>query len=155
VLVVFEGPRRLLWERRSPACWRPARLWPDEAERAAVLARIERNEPVLVVLEQVPCSVPLLEEEVDRTPAQLTRLLTDESGPAVSIPALDWLPDPWRRRGARFARHGRLLLAARPSLRLGGYLTDRCGGSGALGFAVPTTSASGRGGAEAAVASWA
>lgn len=154
MLVVFEGPRRLIWERRSPAWWRPVRLWPDEAERAAVLARIERNEPVLVVLEQLPCTVPLLEEEADRAPAELARLLVDESGPAIAVPALDWLPDPMRRRGERFARHGRALLSARPPLRIGAYLTERCADLAALGFAVPTRVRV-LCEAEAAVASWA
>jgi len=123
--VVFEGPRRLIWERRAPDRWRPVRLWPDEPEKAAITARIKRGKPVVVVLEELPCSVPLLGEEAALVPPALERLVTGgHENPVANVPSLDWLPERERERGERFARRSREMIAANPKLLLSSYVID-------------------------------
>ncbi|WNI15075.1 hypothetical protein [Actinacidiphila sp. ITFR-21] len=140
-LIVLEGPRRILWERRGPACWRPARLWPSPAERRGLADHIGAGRPLVVVLEELPCAVEVLPEELRRAPGPLAALARPGGdGPAaIDIPPLDWLPEPIRARGRAFAACGPELIRANPELRLSALVFEPAGDrSGPVRFAVAT-----------------
>lgn len=128
-LIVFEGPRRILWEQRGPACWRPARMWPSPAEQDMVAEHIGRGRPLVVVVEELPCIVQVLPEELERAPLSFTGLspLTTDGQAAIPIPPLDWLPEPLRARGLDFASRGPEMIRANPKLRLSTFVFDPVG----------------------------
>jgi hypothetical protein len=101
-LVVREGAHRLRWSR-TPQGFMLAGLWPDRAERDFVMRHVESSRPLLVVFDREKPIVSALCEELGRIPAGLT--VVDEDGDIVDleVPSLDWLPQPLRERGQRFA----------------------------------------------------
>jgi hypothetical protein len=139
-LVVFEGPRRLVWARRGPDQWRPVRVWPDAAEHEDVLTRIAAGRPVLVVVEELPCSVPLLPEEAGQAPPELAGLVgEDEHGLVLAVPGLDWLPPAVREHGEEFVRRSRSMVETDPTLLLSAFITDGDTAPGPVRFAVRTS----------------
>ena len=121
VLVVHEGARRLRWAHElegSPAPinvreWQIASLWPDQHTRAAIQARLDRGQPVLVILDDEPPLVEFPAEFVPRVPDGV--VLADEDRDAgmvtLGLPVLDWLPPTERARGLAFAEEARSILA--------------------------------------------
>lgn len=124
VLVVHEGARRLRWAHEmegSPAPinvreWTIAGLWPDRDTQAAIRTRLDRGEPVLVVLDDEPPLVEFPCEFVPRVPDGV--LLADEDRDAgmvtLGLPVLDWLSPTERARGLTFADEARRLLDRTP-----------------------------------------
>lgn len=120
VLVVHEGARRLRWTHElegSPAPinvreWTVAGLWPDQHTHAAIRTRLDRGEPVLVILDDEPPLVEFPAEFVPRIPDGV--VLADEDRDAamvtLALPVLDWLPSPERARGLAFAEEARGIL---------------------------------------------
>jgi hypothetical protein len=101
-VVVFEGSRRLQWERAG-AAWRLAGLWPTEPERELLNHHLEAGRPLLVVLDREPPVVSALAEEVPRIPDGLLIRGYEAEVLDLEVPALDWLPEPMRSRGTTFA----------------------------------------------------
>jgi hypothetical protein len=115
-LVIFEGAPRLRWRRLDAGRWRMTGLWPDADQRRRVHARIDAGLPTLVVL-GAQDSVPVLREECADMPA----------GPDpvdITVPVLDWLPGPHRRRGLDFLATSTRVVATRPRLLLPALLLD-------------------------------
>ena len=120
VLVVHEGARRLRWAHElegSPAPvnvreWQVAGLWPDQGTRTAIQARLDRGQPVLVILDDEPPLVEFPAEFVPRVPDGV--VLADEDRGAgmvtLGLPVLDWLPPTERARGLAFAEEARNIL---------------------------------------------
>ncbi|MGP9017720.1 hypothetical protein ACT1U9_04840 [Streptomyces sp. BR1] len=130
-LVVFEGHRRLLWDRPGPGRWRPVGLWPGPAEAAALAARLASGHNVLVVLGRDRQSVPLLAEELAAAPAEVRWLAAAGPGTAepydVRIPFLDWLPPAERLRGLELLAQGAELVRSTPAALLPALLADTVG----------------------------
>ena len=103
-LVVFEGPKRIVWGRASHDLGTLRELWPDARQDAEVRRRIAAGEPLLVILDKPDPVVSLLAEELVGAPPALAALADAPAGELVRlrIPTLDWLPDDLRRRGRRF-----------------------------------------------------
>lgn len=124
VLVVHEGARRLRWAHElegSPAPinvreWQLASLWPDQDARAAIQARLDRGEPVLVILDDEPPLVEFPAEFVPRIPDGV--VLADENLDTgmvtLGLPVLDWLPPAERTRGLAFTEEARRFVGRTP-----------------------------------------
>ncbi|MGW6272773.1 hypothetical protein [Streptomyces sp. NPDC055060] len=136
VLVVLEGPARMLWEEHVPGLetrhWTPRGLWPDEEQHAEVREHLDRRRPLLVLLDEARCRVPMLREEWRAAPC---RLLRDQAGGGtadpgdddvveVGLPFLDWLPEADRERAARFLVESDAELARTPLAFLPPLLTE-------------------------------
>ncbi|HET9139275.1 hypothetical protein [Actinophytocola sp.] len=117
-LIVFDGPRRLIWQRIGAARWRPRRLWPNPTETAEVLDTINQGDPVLIILDRHPQPVPVLADELAAAPAAVTDLAGALTGDVADlhIPTLTWLPHSWTRHGQRFLQHAAEQLTHRPAL---------------------------------------
>ena len=105
-LIVFEGARRIRWERGGASTHASVGLWPDAVEAAGIRRRLERGWPILVVLGGPQAVAALLTEQFAQAPPALAAVArtvaTDMTG--VPVPALDWLPVALRDRGLRFLR---------------------------------------------------
>jgi len=103
VLVVFEGRRRLTWHCQPRRAWKPLELRPTSQEAHSICCALARRQPVLVVVEGREATVPVLAKQVEDPPASIASI-TAGSGDVrhLRILALDWLPDPLRRRGLAF-----------------------------------------------------
>ncbi|MEV2250604.1 hypothetical protein AB0I94_08520 [Streptomyces sp. NPDC050147] len=145
MLVVLEGPARLLWKEHAggpgPRHWTPTGLWPDARQRAQVREHLDGERPLLVLLDEARCRVPMLREEWRAAPRQLLRDQAgtgsrDPEGPAggedpagdevveVSLPFLDWLPEADRQRAARFLAESDAALARTPVAFLPALMTE-------------------------------
>lgn len=113
VLVVVEGARRLQWERAGSA-WRLAGCWPSPQERTEVAERLERDQPLLVVVEPGSQVVPALVEEVDALPESVRVLDRDSDVLDLEVAAFDWLPEHVRARGERFVAEATAALRSTP-----------------------------------------
>lgn len=142
VLVVLEGPARLLWEEHArgmgPRHWTPTALWPDEKQRAEVREHLDGERPLLVLLDEARCRVPMLREEWRAAPRQLLRDqrdigfegAADDEVVEVGLPFLDWLPEVHRERATRFLAQTDAELARTPMAFLPPLMTEEaCGGS--------------------------
>ncbi|MFF3896398.1 hypothetical protein ACFYY3_25095 [Streptomyces sp. NPDC001812] len=79
VLVVLEGPARVLWKEPAPeraSHWTPTGIWPDEGQLAMVRAHLESGRPLLVLLDEARDPVPMLREEWQAAPCRLLENLT-------------------------------------------------------------------------------
>lgn len=138
VLVVLEGPARMLWKEHArgsgPRHWTPTGLWPDEKQRAEVREHLDGGRPLLVLLDEARCRVPMLREEWRAAHRQLRRDqadigfgnsadsadladladLADDEVVEVSLPFLDWLPEAHRERATRFLAESDAELARTP-----------------------------------------
>ncbi|MGW0908455.1 hypothetical protein [Streptomyces sp. NPDC002853] len=136
VLVVLEGPARLLWEEHTrgvgPRNWTPTGLWPDERQRAEVREHLDAERPLLVLLDEARCRVPMLREEWRAAPPQLRRAqgdigfegAGDDEVVEVGVPFLDWLPEVHRERAARFLARTDAELARTPMAFLPPLMTE-------------------------------
>ena len=103
VLVVFDGPRRIIWQRRGRAGFIPRGVWPDAGDRAQLLRHLAEGKPLLVVVQEPVTRVPLLAEQLAGAPADLLARTAGNGEIAdVEIPALDWLDADLRGRGLDF-----------------------------------------------------
>jgi hypothetical protein len=118
VQIVFEGTARVTWRRSGPARWTPTGLWPTSCQAANLLDQVNGGAPLLVVLEQVVATVPMLAEEFADAPPAIAALAEDTGGAVVDvrIPTLDWLPAELRDRGLRFAHASTATAAGTPDL---------------------------------------
>lgn len=130
VLIVLEGPARLLWEEHASTPerrhWTPAGLWPDHDHRAEVHEHLAEGRPLLILLDEARCRVPMLREEWQAAPRHLLRgpagagaeaAADHETGDEVvevSLPFLDWLPAADRERAARFLARSDAEIARTP-----------------------------------------
>jgi hypothetical protein len=130
ILVVFDGPRRLLWSSPAPGTYAPAALWPDPVQVADVLDHLGAGGNVLVLLDQEDITIPLYADEAASIPPELRRSMTvttDGVLTEVHLTALDWLPEHFRQRGLRFLRYTEQLLARRHDLLLPPLLVEAPG----------------------------
>ena len=106
ILTVIDNERRLTWHRPDPVSWVPTGVWPNADDARAIRRHLDRNGPLLVVVDAKQTTVPLLAEELAAAaaaPDVASRMTWPGHEPAlVRIPALDWLPDDLRRRGLAF-----------------------------------------------------
>jgi hypothetical protein len=117
-LVVFDGPRRIAWERTGRAEWTPRGVWAGDPE---VRRQLAARRPLLVVLDGPQASVTVLAEQFAAGRDALAPYVADPTGEAVEvvIPALDWLDRGLRARGLAFAdRQAALPAALRAPLAL-------------------------------------
>jgi hypothetical protein len=124
VLVVHEGARRLRWAHERDGCpapltihdWQIAGLWPDEGTRTAIRARIDRGEPVLVIIGNEPPTAEFPAEFVPRIPDGVELADVDQDAGMVTLrwSALDWLHPAERTRGLAFADEARKTLDRMP-----------------------------------------
>lgn len=102
-LVVFEGTRRL---RRRDLDSAGIALWPDADEAEDVGRRLDRGQPILVILGGPQADAALLAEQFVQAPpafaAAVRSTARDMTG--TPVPALDWLPAELRERGLCFLR---------------------------------------------------
>ncbi|WP_202121023.1 hypothetical protein [Streptomyces sp. BA2] len=137
VLVVLEGPARMLWEERASGYetkqWTPKGIWPDAEQRAEVREHLDGERPLLVLLDEARCRVPMLREEWQAAPCRLLRDHLDAGceDPAddevveVSLPFLDWLPEAHRERAARFLAESDAELSCTPMAFLPPLMTEK------------------------------
>lgn len=138
VLVILEGPARMLWNEPAAVpgkrAWTPTGLWPDEAQHAQVRAHVDSGRPLLVLLDDSRSRVPLLREEWQAASRRLMRELagvrcenlahdTDELV-EVRLPFLDWLPPAHRERARRFLAESDAVLARTPKALLPPLLAE-------------------------------
>lgn len=141
-LVVFEGVRRMLWNRPSPGVWRPAGIWPGPAAAASLAGHLDVGGSTLVVLNLRPATVGMLEEEWAQAPASVRRL-APPPGPGarepfdVRIPVLDWLPELARLRGTELLRAAADLADRTPAALLPPVIVDPVGPVGPVGSVAP------------------
>jgi hypothetical protein len=129
-LVVFDGPRRLLWSAPEPGRHTPTGLWPAPGQAAEVLDHLADGGNVLVVLDQERFTVPMYSDEAARIPAELAARTTITSDGVLSelhLTALDWLPEHLRQRGRRFLQQAGRLIAEHPDLLLPPLLLEEPG----------------------------
>ncbi|ALV37953.1 hypothetical protein AS200_42315 [Streptomyces sp. CdTB01] len=136
MIVVLEGPARVLWKEqpRQPGTrsWTPAGIWPDQDQLAMVHEHIEKERPLLVLLDEARSRVPVLRQEMRSAPCQLLESLIhahpDEPGEdevvELRLPFLDWLPDAHRDRAARFLKDSDETLSRTPVALLPPLLTE-------------------------------
>ncbi|WP_328641403.1 hypothetical protein [Streptomyces canus] len=143
MLVVLEGPARVLWKEPSPqpgaGDWTPTGIWPDEDELAMVREHIERGLPLLVLLDEAHRRIPLLRQELRAAPCRLLESLMAGTGTSTStgsgellddevvevrLPFLDWLPDAHRDRAARFLEDSDAALSRTPVALLPPLMTE-------------------------------
>lgn len=125
VLVVLEGPARVLWKEPAPeraSHWTPTGIWPDEGQLAMVREHLESERPLLVLLDEARNPVPILREEWQAAPCRLLEDLTgtchenlvDDEVIELRLPFLDWLPAAHRDRAARFLSDSDTALSRTP-----------------------------------------
>jgi len=136
VLVVLEGPARVLWKEPTPQPgtrhWTPTGIWPDENQLAMVREHIERERPLLVLLDEAHSRVPMLQQELQAAPWHLLNSLTatgsgkvaDDEVVELQLPFLDWLPDAHRNRAARFLKESDATLSRTPVALLPPLMTE-------------------------------
>jgi hypothetical protein len=102
-LVVFEGARRV---RSLPTDGSSIALWPDADEAHDVSRRLDRGQPILVILGGPQADAALLAERYVQAPPRLAAAVrsTARDMTGTPVPALDWLPAELRERGLRFLR---------------------------------------------------
>jgi hypothetical protein len=136
VLVVLEGPARMLWKEPTPqpgtSHWTPTGIWPDENQLAMVREHIEKERPLLVLLDEAHSRVPMLRQELRTAPCHLLDSLTstgsdqpvDDEVVELQLPFLDWLPDAHRDRAARFLEDSDATLSRTPVALLPPLMTE-------------------------------
>lgn len=102
-LVVFEGTRRVRGLHAGSAA---VALWPDAGEAEDVSRRLDRGQPILVILGGPQADAALLAEQFVQAPRALAAAVrsTARDMTGTPVPALDWLPAELRDRGLRFLR---------------------------------------------------
>jgi hypothetical protein len=105
-LIVFEGARRIRWQRSGRTSAASVALWPDAHEAVDVRRRLERGQPILVILGGPQADAALLAEQFAQAPPAFAVFVHATACDLVGIPvpALDWLPVELRDRGLRFLR---------------------------------------------------
>lgn len=132
----------MLWKEHAggpgPRHWTPTGVWPDARQRAEVREHLDGERPLLVLLDEARCRVPMLREEWQAAPRQLLRDQAgtgsrgpdDPADPAddevveVRLPFLDWLPEAHRQRAARFLAESDAELARTPVAFLPPLMTE-------------------------------
>lgn len=126
----------MLWKEPAPQPgtrhWAPTGIWPDENQLAMVREHIEKERPLLVLLEEAHSRVPMLRQELQAAPCHLLDSLTatgpdkpvDDEVVELQLPFLDWLPDAHRDRAARFLRDSDAALSRTPVALLPPLLTE-------------------------------
>lgn len=138
VPVVFDGLRRIVWKPLAAGRAAVQSIWPDEEERADIDRRLERREPVLVVLDCEAPPVALLPEEVPLVAPALRERLSVEDGMAqLRVEQLNWLPTPLEQSGRKLLAAVRSRMRLIPAPLLPRVVLDGDAG-GALRFAVRT-----------------
>ena len=101
--VVFEGARRVRSLHTASAS---LVLWPDADEADDVSRRLDRGQPILVILGGPQADAALLAERYVQAPPRLAAAVrsTARDMTGTPVPALDWLPAELRERGLRFLR---------------------------------------------------
>ncbi|GAA3116985.1 hypothetical protein GCM10010449_43870 [Streptomyces rectiviolaceus] len=126
----------MLWEEPAPGPgaknWKPRGLWPNEAQRAGVREHLDGERPLLVLLDEARCRVPMLREEWRAAPCRLLRDragadsgdLEDDEVVDVRLPFLDWLPEAHRKRAVRFLAESDAALSRTPMAFLPPLMTE-------------------------------
>lgn len=144
-LVVYDGPRRLIWNKIGVARWMPCRLWPDGSEAAEVAEVLRRGDPLLIILDRRPEPVHVLVEELVGAPPEVTDLVSSVAGEVAElrVPLLSWLPDHLAQRGQRFLQQVAAEVAHTPPLLLPSLIVPAPGSApDAVWFGVRVRSAS-------------
>lgn len=127
----------MLWREPAPQSgtrhWTPTGIWPDEYQLAKVREHIERERPLLVLLDEAHSRVPMLRQELQAAPCHLLESLTatgsdkpvDDEVVELRLPFLDWLPDPHRDRATRFLRDSDATLSRTPVALLPPLMTEK------------------------------
>jgi hypothetical protein len=129
-LVVFDGPRRLVWSASDQRHSTPAGLWPAPGQAAEVFDHLAAGGNVLVLLDQKRTTIPMFADEAARIPEELAARFTITTDGVVSelhLTALDWLPEHFRQRGLRFLRDATRLLDRQHDLLLPPLLVEEPG----------------------------
>ncbi|MGI5467478.1 hypothetical protein [Streptomyces sp. CA-132043] len=143
ILIIFEGAARIRWAVDGTGDWTPVALWPGAREADEVAERLERRQPLLVVLDELDtphgidaragddglgATVPVWRAELDRAPADLAALATGDGDLLdLRVPALTWLPPELRQRGTEFWRAAGARTADVPPALLPPLLLDGAG----------------------------
>ncbi len=141
VLVVHEGVRRLRWHVSAPGRWQLVGLWPEPAAVDRLQARIRCDEPVLIVLPADDPRVDLEEHEIATTLHPFVGVASLGGLTELTVPVLDWMPEPWRSRGLHFADRSRAALAGRPAALRPALVVEEARDHGAVRFAQRSTAA--------------
>ena len=136
VVVVFDGLDRLQWKRIAVDRWTPIGVWPNGSDAADIREVMDRDAPLLVILDQYVDPVPVLVEELASAPAAVTDLVGTVEGDValLRIPRLDWLPDQLRERGERFLHQASRDVARRPALLTPPLVLDEDGDEATVRF---------------------
>jgi hypothetical protein len=126
----------VLWNEPTPlpgtSHWTPTGIWPDENQLAMVREHIEKERPLLVLLDEAHSRVPMLRQELQAAPCHLLDSLratgadktVDDEVVELQLPFLDWLPDTHRDRAARFLRDSDATLSRTPVALLPPLMTE-------------------------------
>ncbi|HYH24785.1 MAG TPA: hypothetical protein VD834_05495 [Blastococcus sp.] len=114
VTVVVDGIPRLRWSSTGPAEWRLRDVWPSPQEERWLHERIAEGDPMLVVLgADTPC-VAVYPEEFWAQRERFASVVEDAELVELTLPILDWLPEPLRSRGQVFAEQAAAALRSMP-----------------------------------------
>ncbi|MGL5824856.1 MAG: hypothetical protein ACRCYU_08565 [Nocardioides sp.] len=138
VLVVHEGAHRLRWHTVAPDRWQLIGLWPDQADVDRLLSRVQRGEPVLVVLSMESPVVTVYEHEIRTHLDGFAAVEADNDIVELTVPCLEWLPEPLRARGLLFAEQANAVAASTPIALLPPLMVDDLEHDGGLRFALRT-----------------
>lgn len=127
----------MLWKEPAPQPgtrhWTPTGIWPDDNQLAMVREHIEKERPLLVLLDEAHSRVPMLRQELQAAPCHMLDSLTatgtdqqvDDEVVEVQLPFLDWLPDAHRKRAARFLKDSDATLSRTPVALLPPLMTEK------------------------------
>lgn len=116
-MVVLDGSERLIWRRTERNTWLLVGLWPSAGEAAEIASAVDRGVALLVVLDR-QSTIHAMADELTDAPPSIAALVrgTDNDIVELTVPQLDWLSPPLRRRGRRFLRAADRRLRTTPAL---------------------------------------
>lgn len=141
VLVVHEGPRRLRWQTSAPDRWQLVGLWPEHSDVDRLIKMIQDDEPVLVVLPGADVHVDVLDHEIAMPLDGFAHVSSEGGVTELTLPVLEWLPEPLRSRGLLFADQATAALAGQPRGLRAPLLVERLNEECAVRFAQRTRAA--------------
>ena len=133
--VVLEGVERLRWSHRGPDEWLLCGLWPNAVEQRAVIQRLTAGHPLLVVLEHRPATVSVYRREIATELDRFESVIESDPLLELSVPVLDWLPEPLAIQGRNFVTWADELVRTTAEALLPALVMDDGVGAGNLRFA--------------------
>jgi hypothetical protein len=100
--VVLDGVARLRWSHPGADQWLLCGLWPTGEEQEELLQRLVAGHPLLVLLGHGPATVSVYRREVATELDRFENVIESDPLLELSVPVLDWLPEPLAAHGRDF-----------------------------------------------------